>query len=49
VNEMTELCKEFKYGFRRKGEKICSCGDKDDKLYLLLRGKVAFSVVRQDV
>lgn len=48
INEMTELCKEFKYVFRKKGDKICTCGDKDDTLYLVVRGKVVFGVPRHN-
>lgn len=45
-NEKFELCKGFEHVFMKKGHKVCSAGDKDDKFYIVLRGKVAFSIPR---
>lgn len=45
---MTELCRHFRYSFKKKGQKICTAGDKDDTLYLILRGKIALGVPRKD-
>jgi len=30
--------------FRKKGEKLFTAGDKDQKFYVILRGKVAFTI-----
>lgn len=48
TNELIAFSLNTKSIFRRKGEKIFSAGDRDDKFYLIVRGKVAFSVPRGD-
>lgn len=48
VSEMSELNKCVTYGFRKKGEKICTAGIKDESLFIILLGKVALSVPRHD-
>lgn len=48
ISEMSELYKCVTYGFRKKGEKICIAGHKDDSLFIILLGKVALSVPRHD-
>ena len=48
VSELSELNKCVNYGYRKKGEKICTAGHKDDSLFIILLGKVALSVPRQD-
>ena len=35
-------------GWKKKGQKLCTCGEKDDKLFLILRGKVAIGVPRRE-
>jgi hypothetical protein len=39
-----ELCKLFNYEYKNKGDKICSVGDRDNKFYIILRGKVALEI-----
>ncbi len=38
--EIYELCRHVRHCFRKKGEKICMQGIKDDKFFIILRGKV---------
>ena len=47
--ELTDLCKNTSYKFKKKGEKICLTGDKDDSMYIILRGKVLLSVPRKEM
>jgi hypothetical protein len=39
-SEIYELCRNIKHSFRKKGETICVHGIKDDKFFIILRGKV---------
>jgi len=41
---MTELCKGIRHSFFKKGDKICAAGDKDHRLYIILRGKVLLTI-----
>jgi len=41
---MTEICKEMQHCYYKKGEKICSAGDEDTRLYIILRGKVLLTI-----
>lgn len=43
---ITDLAKHLTLGWLPKGEAICKTGDRDDCLYILLRGKVQLAVVR---
>ena len=38
--ELVELCRDVRYCFRKKGDRVCSEGEKDDRMYLILRGRV---------
>jgi len=42
--ETTDLCREMKHIFMRKGDKICSAGDHDNRFYIILRGKVLLTI-----
>lgn len=44
--EEFELTRSTQHIFRKKGEQLFSAGQKDDKFYIVLRGKVAFTVPR---
>ena len=44
--ELVELCRDVKYCFRKKGDRVCTEGEKDDRMYLILRGRVHLSVSR---
>ena len=44
TQEEFELATRFKHVFLRKGDKLCHAGQKDDKLYVLLRGKLQLSI-----
>jgi hypothetical protein len=44
--ELVELCRDVKYCFRRKGDRVCTEGEKDDRMYLILRGRAQLSVSR---
>jgi hypothetical protein len=46
TSELFELCRDVKYCFRKKGDLVCTEGEKDDRLYIILRGKVHLSVQR---
>ena len=39
-NELIELCRDMQYCFRKKGDLICAEGERDDRMYLILRGRV---------
>ena len=45
--EMFELSKSIRYCFRKKGDKVCTAGEKDNRLYFILRGKVKMSLPKQ--
>ena len=40
TSELIELCRDVKYCFRKKGDLVCSEGEQDERMYLILRGKV---------
>ena len=44
TNELVELCRDVKYCFRKKGDLICAEGEQDERMYLILRGKVQISL-----
>ena len=47
--EMFEFTKSIRYCFRKKGDKVCTAGEKDNRLYFILRGKVRMSLPKTTI